>query len=358
MFQVGEDDAARVLENSYGKNCRAVKQLLSGRVNKTFLVDTEGGERLILQSLSPFFGGSPALGLNPQAVWECLSQAGLKVPQIFPDLRGELVSLEGGSDQAWRLSSFLEGEPPPVGDRKAAKAAGRFLGASHSALNIPRPLELISLPAGEFTNQGLCRPEDFLSIKERYGRHPALGSLLGDIERGAKEAAYLPGRPSFQRVFLIRDLVIHGDPKASNFLFHPSWHLEEGKAHSQMALIDWDTVCYGDPLIDIGELCRSLAALPGSFDVPICREVLRGYKETGLELQMGHFDLLGAVIRGISLNLARRYLVDALAEIYFRWDKDNYPSLYEQNRQRGHRLLDLCHELMERDMEMHGLYGS
>jgi hypothetical protein len=51
-------------------------------------------------------------------------------------------------------------------------------------------------------------------------------------------------------------------------------------------------------------------------------------------------------------------LADALAEAYFLWDSENYPSLYEQNRRRGAALLDLTDRLLEREMELIDLFQA
>jgi hypothetical protein len=63
-------------------------------------------------------------------------------------------------------------------------------------------------------------------------------------------------------------------------------------------------------------------------------------------------ELLPAVWRGLAINLSRRYLADALAEVFFLWDSRAYPSLYDQNRQRGADLLTLADHLLEKEMEL------
>jgi hypothetical protein len=67
-------------------------------------------------------------------------------------------------------------------------------------------------------------------------------------------------------------------------------------------------------------------------------------------------ELLPAVWRALALNLSRRYLTDALAEVYFLWDSRLYPSLYDQNRQRGADLLALADHLLEREMDLVELF--
>jgi Ser/Thr protein kinase RdoA (MazF antagonist) len=143
---------------------------------------------------------------------------------------------------------------------------------------------------------------------------------------------------------LLKDLVIHGDPKKDNFL-------NQG---DRFVLIDWDTVSYGDPLIDLAELMRSFAVQREKpfFQANIASRALAGYRQSGLSLEKTQYRLLPSVIRGVALNLARRYLIDALLHNYFVWNKEAYPSHFEQNLARAGDLLLLIQELWEREMEL------
>jgi Ser/Thr protein kinase RdoA (MazF antagonist) len=341
--EVTEERAASVLAGNWGIAASSLEHVRSGRVNQTFLACREGGGTLVLQLLNPDFLASPALGENWDRVSRRLAGLGLACPAPVPDLRGNLLSEGPGWGEVWRLTTFVEGSRPELSAEAAGRAA-RCLGACHAALNRPRPVDLIPLPRGDFTNQRLPSPSDFLDFETLYRHHPNLSRLEAPLARGAEEARLLPGSPAFQRVFLLKDLAVHLDPKRDNFL-------ADGERY---ALIDWDTVSYGDPLLDLGELCRSFASSPAPprFDAGTMREALSGYRETGLDLGDRHFALLPAAVRGISINLARRYLADALLETHFVWDRENYPSLFEQNVSRAAVLLDLAEELREREYEL------
>ena len=67
-------------------------------------------------------------------------------------------------------------------------------------------------------------------------------------------------------------------------------------------------------------------------------------------------ELLPTIWRALALNLSRRYLTDALSETYFFWDSLAYPSLFEQNRQKGETLLALAGRLLEREMDLIELF--
>ncbi|MDR2368915.1 MAG: aminoglycoside phosphotransferase family protein [Deltaproteobacteria bacterium] len=336
-----------ILGQGYGLGAggAAIRRLDSGRVNETYLATLESGETYVLQRLNAFFGSAGAIGENWDRVGRALGGAGVGFPRIFATVGAGWLYVEPGGDSHWRLTGFLEGRPPGRESLGDARLAARTLGLCHRALNVPRPIELLEpLDNADFTNQKRCEPGDFEFLFKQYRGHPHLGSVSGDIKRGGEAARLLPNRPAYLRIFAARDLVVHRDCKADNFLIGEARH----------SLIDWDTVGYGDPLLDIGEMCRSWAVSPVApfYRADLAAAIVEGYRETGLRLSADEYRLLPATVRGLAVNLARRYLTDALAEAYFQWDRDAYPSLYEQNRSRGRHMLDLAEELLDREMEL------
>ena len=341
--------------------CRAAKELYglkqvnivpagNGRVNETWLADSESG-RFILQKLNDFFGGDEALGLNWLNVYEKIQgnpkSPAPPMPPIFPDLNGKLLSNLPDMSGCWRLTGFIDGCPTPL-TPKGAHEAARLLGHLHHLLNIPAPLPLLPLPEGEFTNQHLCRSEEFEIMLACYRKHPHLEELKPLIEQAAEKTWQLPFHPKFLDVFSHHDMVIHGDPKADNFLFSTS-----GQA---IALLDWDSVCYGHELVDVAEMLRSWGVTPINGGLTLRTEnmaaILAGYAETGLPLNCEDLAMLPAVLRAISLNLCRRYLTDALAEVYFKWNQSAYCSLYEQNRARATIMLNLAEMLLNQEIAL------
>jgi Ser/Thr protein kinase RdoA (MazF antagonist) len=326
-----------------------IKKIESGRVNETYLVSSGNCERYILQKLNGFFGSAEMIGENWHSVGQALNGVKVGFPKLTRSkLTGWLYHTVDDSS-VWRLTDFLPGRPPDKMSPEEAGLCAQTLGLCHKALNIPRPVELkpsldnLEVPV-EFTNQKLCTPTDFEIILAQYRGHPHLASLISDIKRGIYAVQQLPARPTYLRVFVARDLVIHRDCKAANFLI----------AQEMISLIDWDTVGYGDPLLDIGEMCRSWAVSPVApfYKAELATAVIEGYRQTGLNLSRAEYQLLPAVVRGLALNLARRYLTDALAEVYFKLETDTYTSLYQQNMLRGRHMLDLAEELLEREIEL------
>ncbi|MDR2200384.1 MAG: phosphotransferase [Deltaproteobacteria bacterium] len=341
-----EEEALETLKGKYGLECQKLEVLASGRVNRSFLATVSGsGERLVLQFLSPVFLKSPALGINWERVSGVMEGRGIPCPRIIRTLDASLLAEGEGHERLARLTTFVPGNRPRAGDPAGAKECGRALGAAHGALNLPRPLALEPLPrGGEYTNQRLSAASDFTDFHSLYRLHPKLPLIEAHLERGARLASELPRSPAFRKIFFLKDLVIHGDPKGDNFL----------GGESGYSLIDWDTVSYGDPLIDLAELCRSLAVGRERplFNRELAAAVLEGYRETGLSLPESHYRQIAAAIRAVAVTLGRRYLRDALLENYFVWDRDKHPSRLEQDASRAWDLFDLAEELYLREMEL------
>ncbi|MDR2350053.1 MAG: aminoglycoside phosphotransferase family protein [Deltaproteobacteria bacterium] len=343
----------------------------SGRVNLTFLA--EGGpEPLILQKINPVFKSSRAPGDNWAKVEKTLSSNGIRCPRVLPDKFGNNLALFG--EDVWRLTSFVPGTVPGISESSVFEAA-RTLGSVHRALNSPMPVTLDELPKGvEYTNGKLPAPGDFSGFRSLYRRHPGLEAMEEALKRGEEAVKFLPGSPVFRMVFLFKDLAIHGDPKRTNFLWEPAVETEKtpdlfektgtpdedpaSPPAGTFTLIDWDTAALGDPLLDLGELMRSFAVRKTApfFDADLGAAAVGGYSLTGLCLDPARLVFLPAVIRGLVINLARRYLADALLENYFVWDEKPGVSRFERALGRAESLLDLAWELFERDYELSSLW--
>ncbi|MDR2442799.1 MAG: phosphotransferase [Deltaproteobacteria bacterium] len=343
--QRSPDEAKAILELFYDLPKAHVAPFGSGRVNQTFSVTIDGDIAYVLQRLNPRFGSDASLGLNLTLVHQAL-EGQVGCPKLVLTQSGQPLALDPQNSDVWRLSTFVNGRPPLPRSINEAREAAAALGRTHYYLNNPKPILVTALADdGDVTNQRLNTREDFQCIAARYRGHPNLEAVLPELTRGMKNADWLPTRPSFCRIFLARDLVIHRDSKRENFLAPPV---------GPMAIIDWDTVGFGDPMLDLGEMCRSFAVSPTKphFDEQLAKALVDGYRQTAPDLVLKNLNLLPAVIRGLALNLARRYLTDSLAEVYFKWDQQAYPSLHAQNLSRGRLYLDLAEELLDREIEL------
>ena len=352
LFQQARD----VAHQGYNLVPLELVHLINGRVNDTFQLKTTTGI-FLLQRLSPVFMGSLALGLNWLTIQESIASRSkhptAPLPHILPSTEGSYL-YPGPQGDNWRLTTFINGVTPAKGPAEAQEAA-RLLGFFHSHLNQPKPLELLPLPMGESTNQYLPKPNDFETITDIYHDNTNLEELRPTLALATQAAQNLPLSPEFITAFQRRDLIIHGDPKIDNFMFNP----ETGQA---LALVDWDTAQLGNFLVDIAEMLRSWgtpqkstsASLPQLKKIAshLLPPVVEGYAESGLELTAKDLELLPQILRAISLNLCRRYLTDALAQTYFRWDSQAYPSLYHQNRERALSLLAQSEEIRLNELKL------
>lgn len=344
------EEAATAAREFFGLPSPQLSPLEGGRVNESFLVDSRGC-RFVLQRLNSFFRGDAALGLNWQLVYQAVSersgQTEPPLPPIFPDLEGRYLASGPQVAGFWRLTGYQTGRPAEKSAGQARLAA-RLLGFFHRHLNLPAPVELEPLPEGDFTNQRLTRPEDFEDLADQYCGHPHLEEIRPLIETCAEAAWHLPTFPGFVNIFNLRDVIIHGDPKVDNFLVSPGG--------GSGVLLDWDSVGYGHLLIDLAEMLRSWGWLnpaeASAVNTDNLAAVIEGYSETGLELGPTDLELLPPILRAIALNLGRRYLTDALAEVYFKWDSRHYPSLYQQNQARAESMLNLAAHLLDREFQL------
>jgi Ser/Thr protein kinase RdoA (MazF antagonist) len=118
-----------------------------------------------------------------------------------------------------------------------------------------------------------------------------------------------------QQSGLLKERVIHGDPKLNNFLFFPG-------THQIVSLIDLDTVKPGLVHYDIGDCVRSCChnKHDDSLDIKRCEIILRHYLQEAGEFFSGHdYDYLYAAIWLIPFELGLRFFSDYLSgDQYFK----------------------------------------
>lgn len=301
-----------------------LEQLGQGNINDTWLVELAGGRRLVLQRLHPEVFADPEMVMaNIRTVTDHLS--GVRQPDLT---FFQLVCSQEGQDhyldpagRCWRLLTHIDNSRTlaQVRTPQQAEAIGRLLGRFHlltaeldpRALGDPLP-DFHITPTYLAHYDGLVKAEQPASKEERFCRHliEALRPTVSLLEEAR-------GRLTFR--------VIHGDPKAANFLFAE----DEDRA---ISLIDFDTVKPGLLLHDLGDCLRSCCnplgeapSDPGitTFDPELFQALMTGYlAQAGHLLTAGDRELLVAATALISFELGLRFFTDHLAgDRYFKVGK-------------------------------------
>jgi Ser/Thr protein kinase RdoA (MazF antagonist) len=179
---------------------------------------------------------------------------------------------------------------------------------------------------------------------ERHGDHrlydlvsPLAERLLHEAE-GLVELGSLPLRHA------------HGDLKISNLLFD-----ESGRG---LCLIDLDTLTLMHWPLEMGDALRSWCN-PATEEQPAARldltlfeAAIGGYREGAGDLAAApEWEALVPGLTRICLELAARFLADALNESYFGWDSKMYPGRGEHNLARGQAMWVLYRDVAEKRAE-------
>lgn len=301
-----------------------LEPLTQGNINDTWRVEVTGGRRLVLQRLHPEVFIDPGMVMaNVRTVTDHLRRG------YFPDLAFfQLVRNPEGQDHylepsgvCWRLLTHIDNSRTlaQVRTPQQAKTIGSLLGRFHLLTADLDPLALGDpLPDFHITPtylahyDGLAKAEQPASEEERFCRDliEALRPTTSLLEEARENLSFR---------------VIHGDPKAANFLFAE----DEDRA---ISLIDFDTVKPGLLLHDLGDCLRSCCnplgeapSDPGgtTFDPELFHALLAGYlAQAGHLLTAGDRELLVAATALISFELGLRFFTDHLAgDRYFKVGK-------------------------------------
>ena len=294
----------------------------SGLINATFLIrDPEGGTA-ILQRLHPVF--PPQVNEDIQAVTSHLSARGMTTPHLLPTDQGRLwVEADDG---VWRALEYLPGVVyQRLTDPARALEAGRLVGRFHRALG---DLEHVYRSV---RGQVHDTPAHLKRLAEALVRHQ--GHRL--YERVAPRAETL--LRGGERLVDLRALPLrhaHGHLKISNLMFD---------ANGQgLCLIDLDTLARMHWPLEMGDALRSWCnpnredQQPARLDLDLFRSAVWGYRQAaGDFITREEWEALVPGLSRICLELAARFLADALNENYFGWDPGRYPRRGEHNLTRG-----------------------
>jgi len=292
-----------------------------GNINDTWRVDLADGTRLVLQRLHPrVFPDPAAVMANLRVVTNHLGHHGDPGMTFF-----RLVTNREGQDHCldatgccWRLLTHIDNSRTLacLASPTQAAAIGDLLGRFH--------LLTADLDPGTLTD-----PLPDFHITPRYLEH--YDAVRCPARRADEQERFCRDlieelRPT---AFLLEDArdrlcrrVIHGDPKAANFLFA----VGEDRA---VSLIDFDTVKPGLVLHDLGDCLRSCCNPTGEqpadpaatvFAADFFQALMAGYlRQAGHLLTPMDRELLVASVALISFELGLRFFTDHLAgDRYFK----------------------------------------
>ncbi len=324
-----KDDVAielsRAVLADFGLADARVAPLGSGLINDTFAVRAEGAD-WVLQRVHTVF--SPEIHHNIAAVTDHLSAKGIPTPRLRPTRTGALWTEHDG--RAWRVMTRLAGVTfDAMRSLGQARAAAAALGRFHRALE-DLEHDFVGLRAGVHDTPGhLRRLREAVDEHRTHRLYDAVAPLAEALLHAAEDL------PSLEH---LAPRVVHGDPKLNNVMFAGPGGSE---AEDAIGWIDLDTVAPMPLHLELGDAWRSWCNPRGedeaqaSFDLEVFEASVQGYAEQGPVLRSEERAALVFGVEVISLELAARFLADALGESYFGWNRDRFPAAGEHNLLRG-----------------------
>ncbi len=295
----------------------------TGNLHKTYLIRTgEGGNELyILQCVHPAVSMDGALN-NYFHVTQFLREQGLACQELLLTKEGNLYIEAEDDGWRWRLMRGVEGIFfDTTTNPKVAYEGGKLLGQFHAVLSqYPKELEIGRI--------------SFQYEKEANKLRQFENQLMADPDESIRNAAQtlLTELPKLMLPNNLPEIIIHGDPKISNFIFTPDLQ--------GVCMIDMDTIQRLSPLYDLGDAIRSWCGQEeddpnNSFNVEIYNSFLKGYMTTskGL-LSAKEQSLIPQAAKLVMIGLATRFLNDYIEDSYFGFNETKYKSRKDHNKAR------------------------
>lgn len=327
---------------------RGSRRVGTGHIHETYLVDTNAGERHILQKLNRHvFPDLNTVMENAERICAYLDQQNRALPMIryLKTTEGERL-YEDGLGGTWRAYPFV---PNSVCVRRAdslndlyqaALAFGRFLHALRDY-----PAEGLAEPIPDFHNTP-ARFRQFRDSLERDAVHRRAKvdrEIAFVLEREEKACAL--HRMREQGSLPIR--VTHNDAKLSNALL-------DANSREALCVIDLDTVMPGLAAFDFGDLVRSGGSAAAEdepdptrieLDPERFRAIVRGFSSGCPDLTDAERGSLTLGAYTMTLECGLRFLTDYLdGDRYFAVERE------KQNLDRARSQFALAAD-MERQWE-------
>jgi Ser/Thr protein kinase RdoA (MazF antagonist) len=298
----------------------------TGLINRTLLATT-AHHRVVVQKLHPII--QPSVNDDLDAVSRHVASKHLVTPRLVRTRSGAsavtLVDGEGDST-TWRVISFVEGVSfDSVASAAHAHEAGALVARFHHAVD-DLSYDYRHVRSGVHdVRRHLVK---LATALPQHGKH-RLATQVAPFARELLDAgALLPNLGALPTRHC------HGDLKISNLLF-----AADGRG---LCLVDLDTLQQLSWAFEMGDALRSWCNRDGedaphaSFDIDLFSASLRGYFGQPSP-QLTRVEAVAVVdgIRVICVELAARFLADALHENYFGFDAKRYPARGEHNLARA-----------------------
>lgn len=302
---------------AYGLSAALVQPIWNGNmVNGTYLVESDG-TKYILQHLSPIF--SSAVIDDFRAITTYLQARAWEAPALIATNTGANYCT-GPDGRVWRLTSFIASDAmQPVIDDQVTCQMAELLAEFHVALETLayRPqFRLEHFHDTAFIAAKLVR----LTPKIKSEKLRTLA------EQTISEYHSLPAMPKDHRQ------LIHGDPRANNYLFR------DGKPFT---IIDLDTIMLAPTWLDIADFIRSVAEEKQLAGTPLAKDTFerlcesyRTVAQPDSSTKVFLKKALDATML-ITCELKMRFLNDLVEDTYFTFDPAVYPNRKALNTERA-----------------------
>ena len=307
---------------SYNLQPSCINPVTTGLINDTYLVETETGEKYILQRINPIF--SPEICLDIDLVTRHLHTKSMLTPRIISTTDSRLwIEHDKG---IWRLLSYIPGQTGDIlQNANMAREAGALLADFHIALLDINEAFHNTRSGVHDLRKHIQFLHDTLRSKKAHPRYKEISLLADEIFIFVTQLPQLPPAPA---------RVIHGDAKISNIIFDPN-------TKHALCLIDLDTLTRLPLYIELGDAIRSWCnpcgedVAEGVFSMELFRAAIEGYAtHAGTHIVTEEWQPFVTAAETIFIELAARFCADALNESYFSWNPEKFPNCSEHNRVR------------------------
>ena len=277
--------------------------LSGGLINQTFLVKTDCG-KFVVQQVNPSAGKQSVIDYI--RLEDKMRKNFMHIPFVFLVWQDE-------DDRLWKMTEYIEHSKSAGLDDATARNAAKYMAKVHHALESCPLVPNWAIP-GFHDSPAILAKLDRLDSNSKEVTITELAKLIASNGKNYS----IPDEPR---------RLIHGDPKLDNFLFD--------RNRDVVALIDWETLMIGQPLIDIGDMMRSFCkGDDDAFDARRFRIMSKAYNyvaQGGLTEDVYSENEILSATKLITLELAARFLIDWFEDSYFGWDSAKFTSRKESN---------------------------